>query len=364
LILSEFAGASKELLEARIVHPYRPTEVADAIARALAMDAAERRARSDPMVRRLRAGDARAWGRRFLERLDHAVSVGEGLRTRPLGPEPRRELVRAYEEAHRRLLLLDYDGTLVGLVDDPVRAAPPAEMTGLLRRLAARDGNEVVIVSGRPRPILEEWFGDLGVALCAEHGAWFRAASGEPWEAAPRADGTWKEVLRGVMQLTVQRIPGSFIEEKDYCLAWHYRRANGPIANDAARELFDTLVNLTASTDAAVQAGKGVVEVRCAGITKGQFYASHLAGGAWDFEFAAGDDATDETLFRALPPNAWSVHVGSSATAARHRLTAPQDLVRLLDDLEPRVAAAEGRGRGLPPEVARQAWDRSVPAEH
>ena len=88
-------------------------------------------------------------------------------------------LIQAYQAAARRALLLDYDGTLVPFVEDPKLARPDAELMDLLRGLAASGGNEVVIVSGRPRRDLEEWFGRLPVALIAEHGVWLRLRGGE-----------------------------------------------------------------------------------------------------------------------------------------------------------------------------------------
>src|SRR5512144_1102436 len=84
-------------------------------------------------------------------------------------------LIQAYRATRRRALLLDYDGTLIPFVEDPKLARPDPELLELLGALAATPGNEVAIVSGRPRRDLEEWFGPLPVALVAEHGVWLRA---------------------------------------------------------------------------------------------------------------------------------------------------------------------------------------------
>jgi trehalose 6-phosphate synthase/phosphatase len=45
---------------------------------------------------------------------------------------------------------------------------------------------------------------------------------------------------------------------------------------------------------------------------------------------AAGDDRTDEDMFGALPPNAFSIRVGSGATAAKLRVESPRTLLGLL----------------------------------
>ena len=70
LILSAFAGAAAELTEALIVNPHDPQEIAEALARALAMPIGERRARWETMMARLREATAAAWAKAFLDRLE------------------------------------------------------------------------------------------------------------------------------------------------------------------------------------------------------------------------------------------------------------------------------------------------------
>ncbi len=55
----------------------------------------------------------------------------------------------AYERATRRLLILDYDGTLVPLAKRPQQAAPPNRLVDLLSALAADARNWVALISGR-----------------------------------------------------------------------------------------------------------------------------------------------------------------------------------------------------------------------
>lgn len=75
LVLSAFAGAAAELAGALIVNPHDPQEIAEALARALAMPLEDRRARWEAMMRRLREATAASWARAFLERLDAAPAA-------------------------------------------------------------------------------------------------------------------------------------------------------------------------------------------------------------------------------------------------------------------------------------------------
>jgi trehalose 6-phosphate synthase/phosphatase len=69
LVLSEFAGSAHELPEALIVNPYCIDEMADAFARALTMNQAERRQRMTGLRRTVLARDVRWWASSFLRDL-------------------------------------------------------------------------------------------------------------------------------------------------------------------------------------------------------------------------------------------------------------------------------------------------------
>ncbi len=69
----------------------------------------------------------------------------------------RQRIVREFQSAGRRLLLLDYDGTLVPIRPTPEQATPAPGLLAILGRLA-RIG-DVVIVSGRTRAALDAWLG-------------------------------------------------------------------------------------------------------------------------------------------------------------------------------------------------------------
>lgn len=337
LVLSDTAGAAKELRQAVIVNPNSREDVADALYRALTMPEAERQARCAAMSEWLAEHDVRWWAGRFLERLVEAAETARGLRQQDLDLDLRRHLLDAYAAARRRLLLLDYDGTLAPFADHPEDAVPTEALATVLRRLTEDRANEVIIVSGRDRASLNAWLGRFSVTLVAEHGAWVRprtsATAVEDWQQFGPSRARWKQQVLPILERYVARIPGSFIEEKSFSLAWHYRAADVATASIAARELIDGLTNLTANTDIGVLQGHRVIEVKNERITKGGYYRANLAEQGWDFELAIGDDWTDETLFQVFPDEAWSIKVGFGPSAARFRLGSPADVLALLRDM-------------------------------
>ncbi len=243
-----------------------------------------------------------------------------------------RGLKQAYRAAVGRAFLLDYDGTLVPFVEDPKLARPDAELVALLRGLAATRGNEVMIVSGRPRRDLGEWFGQLPVGLVAEHGVWLRFRGGE-WQMLRSVKADWKERVRSVLQVYVGRLPGALLEEKEFSLAWHYRRAEPEEGLRCSRELVQALAGVTQNGNVQVLEGNKVLEVRNTGVNKGTAAAEWLRCVGAEFVLAIGDDQTDEDLFRALPAMAYSVRVGLAQTGARYFVDNYTAVRRLLSDL-------------------------------
>ena len=165
------------------------------------------------------------------------------------------------------------------------------------------------------------------------------------WEPTVTLDDRWKERIRPMLQIFVDRVPGSSIEEKDHSLAWHFRKVAPSTGIAAAGDLTEALTNLTANSDLNVLLGNKVVEVKSSRFSKGIFYTTRLAGRPWDFIFAAGDDWTDESLFEVLPPSAISVRVGFMASAARYNVGSSEDVLALLEEFcrSPNPTRAEKR---------------------
>ena len=53
----------------------------------------------------------------------------------------------------------------------------------------------------------------------------------------------------------------------------------------------------------------------------------------WDFILAIGDDWTDEDIFKVLPPTAWSIKIGFSASAAKFNLGSQREVKLLLKEM-------------------------------
>jgi trehalose 6-phosphate synthase/phosphatase len=332
LILSEMAGAAKEMGEALIINPFHREDFAKTLEQALTMPVEEQIKRNKLMQERLRRYNVVRWADDFVQSLLSTQKTEAARRARLLTGKALNGLIQLYRSTDRRALLLDYDGTLVPFADEPRLAQPDVELLELLAALGSDPANEVTIVSGRPRQTLENWFGKLPISLIAEHGVWLRNKNSD-WRMLKSMTNDWKERVRPILQLFVDRLPGALLEEKEYSLAWHYRRADLEQASLRAKELLDDLTGYTRNIDVQVFEGKKVIEVRNSGINKGTAALEWLSGQTPEFILGIGDDWTDEDLFRALPPAAFSVRVGVANTAARFYLGNHTAVRRMLREL-------------------------------
>ncbi len=333
LILSEMAGAAKELGEAIIVNPNNKEEIADAIKEALTMPQEDQIDRNREMQKRLARYSIGGWVGDFMDRLETVKRMQGERRVRKLTQEPREHLLADYRESAKRLILLDYDGTLVPFRDYPRKAFPGEDVIPMLRDLTEVPGNEVVIVSGRDKETLEQWLGALDMGLVAEHGVWVKERGGD-WEMVESLDDTWKNQVIPLLELYVDRTPGSFVEAKSYSVSWHYRRSDPGLAAIRARELRDDLDNLTGNLSIGVLEGSKVIEVKDVSVNKGRAVSRWTGRDGWDFIVAIGDDWTDEDMFVALPKSAYTIRVGMSSTRARYNLNSFVEVRDLLASLK------------------------------
>ncbi len=340
LLLSELAGSARELTEAILVNPYDIEEVADGIQLALKMPVEDQMVRMSAMQSRLQRYDVNAWADDFMNSLSQIKQEQQRLYARALQSRDREQMIDSFQNAERRLLLLDYDGTLMPHFDHPQSARPTDDILYLLEALCADERNQVVMISGRDKETMTAWFGSLPINLIAEHGIWIRTF-GHDWRTLKPATNHWKPQILQLLQATADRLPGAFVEEKEYSVAWHYRRSDPELAEIRAAELRDNLVNLTANIDLQVLAGKKVIEVRVSGINKGTAALDWMSHSQPEFVLAIGDDWTDEDLFAVLPESAYSIRVGIVQSYARFNVRSYLDIRQLLEQMAWDTEAAQ-----------------------
>jgi trehalose 6-phosphate synthase/phosphatase len=329
LILSEFAGAAEELFNALIVNPYDPPSVAQAIEQALAMSPGERAERMTPMRKRVMKYDAQWWAKTFIEDLSAINLQAEAKQS---FHEKQEQLAEVISRGGRVGLFLDYDGTLREIQREPDQARPNAAVRELLEKLAACPEMDVAIISGRKAKDLDAWFGEYPFGLIAEHGAAMRLPGEKKWRQMDQGVSyAWKDEIHKLLQQFEEQTPGSFVEDKPTSLVWHYRKSDPEFGEHKAKLLAGELVVLAANEPVVIRHGDKIVEIVPAQISKGAAVQRIVESEHYDLVICAGDDQTDESMFRLEHDPLITIKVGDGDTLAKVRLSSPAEFRRFLE---------------------------------
>lgn len=330
LILSEMAGAADELREAVIINPNNIDEIEHALLDALKMPEEEKNLRMKKMQKTIAKQTVNKWANDFITELATIMDKNESLQNKKIGKEALLELKDLYKNAQKRLIILDYDGTLVPIVKSPELAIPDERLIEVLKLLAADKKNKLVISSGRDSDFLDKWFSGLDLNLAAEHGAFFKENG--KWHENVRTKFPADPEILEIIQKTTDKTPRSRMEIKKTSLVWHYRNCDKWLADLRQTQLINALMAPCARLNLQIMRGNKVIEVKTMGVDKG-IEATRLMGTDYfDFVMAMGDDITDEDMFHAMPEDAITIKVGSISNHARYSLM-QFDTVKFLSSL-------------------------------
>ncbi|WP_026838241.1 bifunctional alpha,alpha-trehalose-phosphate synthase (UDP-forming)/trehalose-phosphatase [Gillisia sp. JM1] len=329
LILSEMTGAAQEMNEAILINPNNFEQIADAINQAIKMPEEEQIKRNKILQKRLKRYDVEKWANDFMKSLTKTQENRKSNKAIHISENIKENIYSDFKNSKNRVLFLDYDGTLVDFVDKPEDAKPDKELISLISQLATLENTTVVLISGRDKETLGTWWKEVDVQLIAEHGVWALKPNKE-WRLNENVKNDWMESIRPVIEAFVDRTPGSFIEEKNYSLAWHYRKVDPDLGEKRANELSSVLKDLISNHGLSVLDGNKVLEIKSSEVNKGKAATKFILRKEIDFIFAIGDDWTDEYLFQELPDSAVTVKVGLKNTSATYYINNTKKVRELL----------------------------------
>ena len=328
LILSEFAGAAQELPQAVIVNPYNVDEMSRALQDALNASEEEKLKRLAPMRRRIMRYDAQRWAHSFIGDL---AAINENARISTKARSIDAELLRPLLSKGRWALFMDYDGTLIDLRKDPSDASPDERLSALFSHLRHLKHLEVYLISGRTRGEMEAWFGPYGFSLIAEHGFYYRHRNASKWvQFEAQVDLGWKDRVSDILLHYADTTPGTFVEAKTASVVWHYRRADPEFGAWKANQLIVELREMLSNQPVEIHHGAKIVEISSILINKGVIMQHLKSLNRYEHVLCAGDDETDEAMFRHAGAGDISIKVGAGHTTARYRAPSPGDLRELL----------------------------------
>ena len=333
LILSEMAGASKELFEAILINPFDKNAMADALLKAITMPVEEQKQRNIGMQKRLSRYTVDYWAKDFMKALQSKNEIREEIQIPKIHNGTQQKLVQAFAKAKNKMIFLDYDGTLVAFNEKPDLAIPDAKLLSIIDRLCKLPNTDVAIVSGRDQAFLDKWFAKLPITLVAEHGHYIKRKGAE-WNGSITGKKEWMADVLPIFETFTDRTPGTFIEEKHNSLVWHYRKTDPELAAGRVVEIKTVLSSLISDELTILDMDKAL-EVVDRQVNKGSAVFEIKNQGDYDFILCIGDDVTDENMFVSLPDHAYTVKVGRKPTAAKYYIESVAQVKALLLGMVP-----------------------------
>lgn len=247
-------------------------------------------------------------------------------------------------DPQRSAILLDVDGTLAAIVNNPAKATVAPATRRLLATIAARYGL-VACVTGRRCERAREMVGLDSVTYFGNHGAELLRSGETTVEVAPAA-AQWAPRINAFRSLVVNtydlQTPGVDVEDKQSVIAFHWRAARdeqlaqqllGRIADDARSEAFVT------------HWGRKILEIRPPiELTKGTAVTQLLERPDLDHALFAGDDRTDVDAFAALAQAASAGRLKRAVSVGVRSRETPPEIEQMADLM---VAGRRGVDRML-----------------
>jgi trehalose-phosphatase len=238
-------------------------------------------------------------------------------------------VVRRLRAAKQFLLIMDFDGTLVGLRARPEIPRMNNSVRRVLARLAQNHRATLYVISGRRRDDVRQRVGVPKIRYLGLHG----------WEgrADVSSNGANAKLLRQLNRHLSRRLAGLppvWVEDKKHVLSVHFR-GSSPATTRRAHRIVKELIK-PSHRKLRIVAGKKVWEVMPREIGgKGEAVRAILARcPEKTLPICLGDDATDEAAFQALR-RGMTIRVGGHRrTRARYYLRNPGEVKKFLERLE------------------------------
>jgi trehalose 6-phosphate synthase/phosphatase len=253
LILSEFTGSASVFRDhALLVNPWDYHQCAGAIHTALTQDKKMRKGVWEELQRVVVRNSSANWVNSFKETLRRVWSEqsSRGITAVPRLSVPR--LIERYRQTKRRLMLFDYEGTLApwGSSRSTILITPHRAIT-TLSDLTDDPANLVYLLSSRTPEEMEHLFRHVSnLGLIAENGCFARKLHSDQWShlADKERATAWKKSVGPVLAYFKDRIEGSWIEERNCSILFHYgsaedRRVAARLAAECADHINDACKN-------------------------------------------------------------------------------------------------------------------------
>lgn len=334
LILSEMAGAAKELQYAIKVHPYDIVQIKEAILYALDISQEEAKIRMKDLKQRVFSYTINEWLFNIFEEVK-VLYPSLNLNTQKSINLQLLQLIKLkFMHSKRRLFFLDYDGCLRQLDKNPNKAVPNEEILNLLSRLSELPQTDIYVVSGRMYQELDEWFAHLPIHLIGEHGNAFKSYN-KPWVFNQLIDINAREKLNQILNTYTHILKNSYVELKQCGFCFHFGNCSIETQKIYVDEFYEKIIDVIDELELPLSCiiSNQAIEVIPIEVNKGNGLKKWVTFSSEDFILSAGDEDTDEDMFKVLPKTSFTFKIGKSNSVARYRMNKIEKFIHFLNQI-------------------------------
>lgn len=233
----------------------------------------------------------------------------------------------------KKVMFLDYDGTLTPIVERPELAVLSPEMKTAVKHLTEK--HTVAIVSGRMREDVEKLVGIKGIFYAGSHG--FDIMGPGFSMMHPQAEKIVPVISQVIKELSqkLEDIPNIIIEKKKFSVAVHYRLVAQQYLSRISAAVNEIIQE---KKELRLMSGKKVFEI-LPNIDWDKGKAVRWIMNALEVSWQdvcvvyIGDDVTDEYAFRTLRTRGFGFLVSneSKESAADFRLSSTEEVKKLFE---------------------------------
>lgn len=334
LILSEMAGAAKELHYAIKVHPYDIDQIKDAILYALEISDEEASLRMKDLKERVFSYTINEWLYTIFEEIKVVYPTLKFDSQKSINIQLLQSIKLKFRHSKRRIFLLDYDGCLRHFEKVALNATPNEEIMNVLKKIIALPETEVFIVSGRKYEELDQWFAHLPLGLIAEHGNAFKPIN-QSWIFNYQLNIHQRESLDRILSTYTQLMEHSYLETKQGGFCFHFGNCSVEVQKRYVEEFYRKLIQVIDELKIPLtcNATSNSIEVLPVNVNKGAGIKKWITLCNDNFILSAGDEETDEDMFRVLPKSAFTFKIGQNNSIARYRINEIDKFIQFLHQL-------------------------------
>lgn len=227
------------------------------------------------------------------------------------------DLLSAIDRTQRKLLALDYDGTLAPFRKRRMEARPLPGIIEAIGRLAKLNETAVAIISGRPLIELLALLGEPEITMVGSHGFEIRRPNGDFLIKTPSP--VQIEGLEKAEQNTLRLGFGKMLEKKVASIAFHTRGLRADKASALILQIEKIWSQIAAGHGLRCSRFNGGIELCSTEWNKGDVVLLLIEEWQPALSVYIGDNTTDEDVFRVLSGRGVGIKVGNpeSSTAAQ-----------------------------------------------